>query len=150
MEQGRKAKAQKLFARSMRKQDKGNKRWESFGGGKEEEVCRLCTGYFYPGAWCGACESRNRASLCSKDEVGKGRGRPEARQRDRRERKEGRDSYGPSSTSATGMKPPRLEIGCASEKKNKLLQNAVICLIKALLCEVPMSLCNYCFYLDDM
>lgn len=130
MEQGRKAKAQKLFARHVRKQDKGKERWESVRGGKEEEVCRLCTSYFYPRAWRGACESRNRASLCSKDEeVGEGRGRTEARQRNRRERKEGRDSYGPSSTPATGIKPARLEIERASGKKKKkikLLQNAVI------------------------
>jgi len=111
----------------VKKQEVRNERWELVRGGKEAEVCRLSTSHFYPRAWCGARESRNRASLCSKDgEVGKGRGRTEARQRNRRCRGEGRDSYGPSSTPATGIKPARLEIEHALEKKIKLLQHGVI------------------------
>lgn len=100
--------------------------------GRKKRFVDSVPSYFYPGAWRGACESRNRASLCSKDEeVGEGRGGTGARQKNRRERKEGRDLYGPSYTPATGIKPARLEIAHASEKKKqtkktKLLQNAVI------------------------
>lgn len=48
------------------------------------------------------------------------------------------------------MDSARLKIECASGKIIKLPPNAVVCLIKTLLCEVRVSLCNYCFYQNDV